>query len=523
MSSLKISPALARETLWYRSNLSFLLDENQKALYELFHKTDHKIQTWLLARRSGKTRTLCVLAVEQCLKHPKSIVKFLSPTKKQVERNIRPLMSEILESCPDDLRPQLKTKDDIYYFGNGSEIQLAGSDGGNIDSLRGGFAHICIIDEAQNVSKLRDAINGVLLPTTSTTQGKILLAGTPPSSYDHEFLEYVEQCSFEGSLVKRTVYDNPRMPQKEIDLQAKSMGGFHSEDFRREYLCEIIKSSNNSVVPEFTEEKALELVKEWPRPVFYAPYTAMDLGYKDFTVVLFGYYDFKNDKVVIEDEIVTHGINMYLATLGQDIQKKEETLWVEPLTQEIIPVKKRVSDHDLIAINEIRKATNNKIVFTTADKSDKMAGINFMRTLIKTNKLIINPRCTTLIHHLKNGRWAKSKDTFARCSMGSHYDAIDSAQYLIRAMDYRHNPYPKDYGNDMSIKDTFYPTGNGFGPGGDGNKQLLGQNKLGAVATDIYKKILNIKSDNTKDDRKNAAANILINGQQKKKGYFNRG
>ena len=510
----KISSALAKETLWRRGVLVWLLDENQKALYDLFHKTDHKIQTWLLARRSGKTRTLCVLAIEQCLSQPRSIVKFLSPTKKQVERNIRPLMSEILETCPSDIRPELKAKDDIYYFANGSEIQLAGSESGNIDSLRGGFAHICIIDEAQDVSDLRNAISSVLLPTTSTTEGKILLAGTPPKNYDHEFLEYVEQCSVEGSLVKRTVYHNPRMSKKEIDIQAKAMGGYDSEDFRREFLCEIIKSSTDSVIPEFTEEKALELVKEWPRPVFYAPITAMDLGYKDYTVVLFGYHDFKNDKVIIEDEIVTHGANMYLSQLGKDIQKKEEDLWIEPLTQEVIPVKKRVSDHDLIAINEIRKATLNKIVFIPANKSDKMAGINFLRNLIKSNKLIINPRCKTLVHHLKNARWAKSKETFARCPFGSHYDAVDTCHYLARAIDYKFNPYPKDYGNEMRIQETFFPEKNGV-------TLKYGQEKIPNV--DIYKRILNVKKDITKNDRANMAADIIKSGQEKKKGYFNRG
>jgi hypothetical protein len=509
----------AIEALWRRGQLSWLLDENQKSLYELFHTSEFKIQTWLLARRSGKTRTLCVMAIEQCIRHPKSIVKFLSPTKRQVERNIRPLMSEVLETCPEDLRPDLKAKDDVYYFANGSEIQMAGSEMGNIDSLRGGASNISIIDEAQDVTNLPYAINSVLLPTTSTTKGKILLAGTPPTSYDHEFIQYIEKAEIEGSIVKRDVYANPRMDKKEIKIQAEAMGGIDSEGFRREFLCEIIKDSTMSVIPEFTEQKAKEIVQVWKRPVFYHPTTSMDLGLKDWTFVLFGYYDFKADKLIIEDELVTKGENMYLLTFGKEILKKEEMLWVDDTTKEVIPVKNRVSDHDLIAINEIRKGTNNRVIFKPADKQDRMAGINFIRNLVKSNKLIINPKCKYLIHHLKNAKWAKNRETFARCSEGSHYDGVPTLVYLSRGIDYNKNPYPVGYGSDLRISDTF------------DYKKAIGsvnfktgeiKNEFGEVTgnttpkSDIYKKMLNI-SNKSKKEKTN---DLLLNRDYNIKKYY---
>ena len=480
------------DALWRRGELSWLLDSNQKDLYKLFHESSFKIQTWLLARRSGKSYALCVMAIEQCLRHPKSIVKFLSPTKKQVERNIRPLMSQILETCPDDIRPELKVKDDIYYFGNGSEIQMAGSEMGNIDSLRGGSSHISIIDEAQDVTNLPYAINSVLLPTTSTTRGKILLAGTPPTSYDHEFIQYIEKAENEGSIVKRTVYNNPRMDQKEIATQADAMGGFDSEGFRREFLCEIIKDSTMSVIPEFTEEKSKELVKEWQKPVFYHPITSMDVGLRDWTFVLFGYFDFKADKLIIEDELITKGENMYLQTFGKEILAREESLWVDPITKETIPIKKRVSDHDLVVINEIKKATNYKVTFEPADKQDRMAGINFIRNLIKGNKLIINPRCKYTIAHLKNAKWVKSRETFARCPEGSHYDSVPALVYLARGINYNLNPYPKDYGSTLRIADTFYSNEKSAKYTADEKKSV-----------DVYKKILGISSNKTKKEQTN--------------------
>jgi PBSX family phage terminase large subunit len=456
-SRVKITKEQAIETAWRRAVLSWLLDSNQKSLYDLFHNNSAKIQTWLLARRSGKTHTLCVLAIEYCLKNKGSIVKFVAPNKKQVERNIRPLMTQILESCPDDIKPEYVGKDEIYFFPNGSEIQLCGAEKGNIDSIRGGFAHIAIVDEAQDVSELKYAVNSVLLPTTLTTKGKVLLSGTPPKNPDHEFVEFIESCEEKQTLIKRTVYDNPRLSIADIKEQVEAMNGENTEDFRREFLCEIIKSSSNSVIPEFDDAKILQIVKEWNKPDFYHPYVSMDLGFKDWTVVLFGYYDFFNDKFVIEDEIVTHGNEMHLYKLGFDILNKEQKLWTNPITNEIIKPKKRVSDHDLIAINEIKKATNYKVSFEKAEKAQMVPGINFIRTLINSNKIVISPRCVTLIRHLKHAKWTSSdKEKLGHGADGSHYDAVPTLSYMIRAVDFKANPYPKNYNSPLRNQDAFY-------------------------------------------------------------------
>ena len=72
----KVDPKLVRETLWRRGNLSWLLDLNQKELYELYYNTKHRVQTWLLARRSGKSYALCVLAIETCLKNRVQLSSF---------------------------------------------------------------------------------------------------------------------------------------------------------------------------------------------------------------------------------------------------------------------------------------------------------------------------------------------------------------------------------------------------------------------------------------------------------------
>jgi hypothetical protein len=485
----KLNPKLAKEIAWRRGMLSWLLDKSQQDLYQLFHNNDKRIHTWLLARRSGKTHSLAVLSIEYCIKHKNSIIKFVAPTKMQVERFIRPLIRQILETCPEDLKPEFRVKDSTYFFPNGSELQLCGAEGGNIESIRGGFAHIAIIDEAQDVSDLSYSVNSVLLPTTLTTGGKILLSGTPPKDMDGEFIDFVEMCEAQGTLIRKTIYENPRLTPKDIQDLKDAMGGEQSESFQRECLVKIIKDSSRSVIPEFDEEKIKTIVREVKRPPFFDAYVGMDFGYKDLTAVLFGYYDFQNHAVVFEDEITINGDKLYLEKLGYDILSKERQLWTNEFSGEIQKPKKRVADNNLIAINEIRRSTKYQCLFDPVDKTMKHAALNLVRSLINNNQIIIHPRCTTLIQHLKNARWASTtnKDTFARSLENHHYDLVDCCAYIVKSIDFSRNPFPKNYGSDVNPDDIFDLKR---------EKEEFKIKTMNKSDNDIYRKLLNIRKGN---------------------------
>jgi hypothetical protein len=467
----KISKDKAREQLWRLGHLSFLLDSNQQSLWELFHKNPAKVQTWLLARRSGKSYALCVLAIEYCIKNPNSVIKYVAPTKDQVEDYILPIIDiDIIykNNCPEDIKPNYVKSKKEYVFANGSVIQLCGAESGNIDSIRGGFAHIAIIDEAQDISKLKYAINSVLLPTTLTTKGKILISGTPPQDADHEFVEYIERGEANNTLIRRTVYDCPRHSKEDVELMLAEYGGEESEAWQREYLCKIIKSKTRSVLPEATDELLASITKVWPRPAHYNSYTGMDVGGKDWTVCLFGYYDFFARKIIIEYELAYPGQEMKLPTLTNDIKRVEELLWTRPLTNEFIKPKKRVSDHNLIVINEIARLSNWQLIFTNAEKNEKQINLNKLRVALDNGEIIIDPKCVTLIRHLKNAKWKSdtNHNEFARSADGSHYDAVDALLYLIRAIDTNDNPYPKGYNSPFTQGNTHYQSSRngGFSP-----------------------------------------------------------
>ena len=450
----------AKNELWRRGVLKFKLDSGQRELYNLFYESTHKVQTWLLARRSGKTYTLVILALEQCIRRPNSTVKILSPTRIQVNQNLRPIFKKILEDCPPEIAPEFKAKDYIYYFPNGSEIQLAGSDSGHAEKLRGGDSDIAFVDEAGSCSDLENVVKSILLPTTLITKGKIVLASTPPRESDHEFLKFIEEAELRGSLVKKTFLDNPRLTQDMIDELTLELGGKDTDAYKREMLCELITDSKTSVLPEVTDELLKEIVKEWPKPPYYDCYESMDLGYKDLTVILFGYYDFRADKIIFEDEIAVRGQDIHLSKLTDDIIKKEEELWTNIYTNEVKKPYMRVSDINYIVTQEILRHSNNRVNFVPARKDDKDSAINNLRMLIANKKIIINPKCKTLIRHLKNVKWMShnNKTTFGRSPDDGHYDAVDAAIYFIRHISFTKNPYPAHYdlklrGPDVFVKD----------------------------------------------------------------------
>ncbi len=443
----KISKQAAYQELWRRGELSFLLDKNQKELKNLSQNSKEKINVWLLARRSGKSHALLVLALEKCITQPKSLVKYLGPTKLMIKTISRPLMEKILESCPTELKPQLKESDYTYYFPNGSELQMAGADSGHAEKLRGGDAHLVLIDEAGSIDRLKYSIQSILIPTTLMTKGKVILASTPPVESEHDFLYYIEEAEYKNTIIRRTINDNPRLTPQDLIEAAAEMGGDHTESYQREYLCKIIKNADTSVIPEFDDDLIKEVVKEWPEPPFFDCYVAMDLGFKDLTALVFGYYDFRAAKIIIQNELVVDfkQPDMNLKKLGDLIKTTEEFTWTNKLTNEVKKPYLRVSDIDYIVLQELYNSTYGLISFAPAQKYDKESVINNLRTMFSSKKIIIHPRCTNLIRHLKNVKWNKSKQSFARSAENGHYDLVDALLYLVRHVSLNKNPYPMDY------------------------------------------------------------------------------
>jgi PBSX family phage terminase large subunit len=439
--------------LWRRGELSWKLNKVQKELKNTVDNDDTKTSVVVVSRRTGKTYWLVIEALMQCIKQPNSVVKFLFPKSKDAKTNIIPIMRMITEDCPEDVKPIFNTQDKMFNFNNGSQIQLAGSDLG-IDGIRGGFAHLCIVDEAGYCSDLKYAIRSVLSPTIRTTGGRIIMASTPSKSPDHEFVtEYMIPYKASGRLKIFTIYDNPNFtPEIVQEIIEDYPRGVEDPDFKREYMCEVAIDTESAVCAEFALNKDEIVISDYEVPEHTDFYIGADIGYVDLTVMLFGYYDFKNATLVITDELVMSGATMTTEALALEIKKKEKLRFFKD-GQNTEPYL-RVMDNDLKLINDLRQLHN--IQFMPTKKDNKAGAINEMKIWMGQGRIRIHERCKHLIYHLEYGQWNSKRTDFKRLNdspdktiKGGHVDAIPALYYLIRNIHAYRNPFPVGYGTNI--------------------------------------------------------------------------
>ncbi len=208
--------------------------------------------------------------------------------------------------------------------------------------------------------------------------------------------------------------------------------------------CEIKTDSDHSVIPEFTSQLKAETVKEWQRPGRYDAYVSMDLGTKDLTAIIWAYFDFMNNKLVIEDEYSVTGSKVTVSHLADKIREVERRLYTDPQTHVQKEPYRRISDNNE-AIARQGLATDHDILFIPTRKDDKDAALHVLRDKIEKGQIIINPRCKQVIFHLENATWNKNKSSFDRSPEGGHYDFIDALIYLVRNVDFHKNPYPREF------------------------------------------------------------------------------
>lgn len=448
----------ARDILWEKGILDWKLTPPQKDIKKGIIDDDNKISVVLCARRLGKTYLMCTMAVEECLRRPNAIVKYAFPKQVAAKKMLLPVMRKVLEDCPPHLKPEYMTADKVFRFPNGSEIQISGTDNGNIENLRGGDSHLNIVDEAGFCYDLTYGVRSVLGPTTKITKGRTILVSTPSRSENHDFIvDWVLPYQAEQRIRTYTIYDNPQFNAEAIaEALSEYPDGAKDPMFRREYLCEIIRDSDKTILPSFTSTAEKEIVRDdFVIPVFKDCYVSLDPGGTDLTGVLFGYYDYLNATLVIIDEIAVDG-NTNTQILAEMIREKEKLHWTNPIDKSVNEPYKRVSDvNNAILLTDLQKLHN--LTFTKTKKDKKQAAINALDVAIMKRELIIHPRCQHLLYHMKFAEWNKNQNEFIRLKdspsgkiRGGHCDLLDCLIYMHRNVIKSHNPYPSDYGKDIS-------------------------------------------------------------------------
>jgi len=470
---------------WRCGDLTYKLHDDQYAVYQQIHSTDAARFVAEIARRWGKTFLFVVIAVETCLRNPGCRVPYGAPTLKDLEEFIIPTFEAIIADAPDDCRPKYNSQRAHWEFPNGSWVHLFGCDDKRkANRGRGPPARRAILDEAGFIPFARYVVKSILNPQLMMLQpherpASMLLASTPAEEPDHDFTAMAEKAEARGNYANRTIYDNPRLTQSQIQTfiedDAKDEGltpeaYVETDDFRREYLAQRVVNKLLLAVPEWESARATSFVKV-PRPQYFDAFSILDPGGHDPHFGIFGYWHFELAKYVVEGEFcLRDGENS--AAVAQVAKAVETRLWGEKKWNgtlrgleeedperrrllEVLPdwMRSRIDetapqqpwarwmDHNVILARDLFDF--HGISYLPTSKFDtKEAGVNALRVVINSQQLLVDPSCTHLDRHLKQTTWKdhKRKD-FARKN-GEHGDGVDCCIYMTRNATKR-NPRPK--------------------------------------------------------------------------------
>lgn len=430
----------AKVQKWHRGNLNYILHSGQKKIQAKYGQTKGQLFVCNIARQFGKSFWAVSKAVELALAKPNTRIKYGTAYHTDLSEFIMPTFEAVLADCPNALKPTYKIAGSKWVFPNGSEIKLVGLDV-NPNALRGNVIDLIIIDEAGFVEKLEYIYKSIIVPATLHRPNcKIIFISTPPSTPAHPFGDFIQRAELEDAYVKLTIYDNPLITQADIERMAKEMGGFESNTFRRECLCELVLDDDLALVREWKDEFSQDI----KRDEFYSYYhklVGQDLGRKDHTALVFGYYDYKRAALVIEDELTMVGSEWTTETLKKAVETKEAELWTG------MKAFRRVSDNNNPHLLTDLGSIHNLHFMAVKKDSSLEQMVNRVREWTKQGRIIIHPRCKMLTGCMKYGIWDKNRKEFARSKVYGHFDHFAALMYLLIHTPYHSNPIPRDHGH----------------------------------------------------------------------------
>lgn len=425
----KAARAKAIEAAWSQGRLRYKLDSLQRKVCDAIESEPGGSFYFNKARRVGGSYLLTVRAVEQCLRKPNAQIRYAAPTAKALRKIVQPNLRKVLSDCPANLRPKWSTLEQEYKFPNGSTLSLSGCDAQRYEDLRGTEADEIYMDEVGFIDDLDYILDDILLPQTRDTGGRVILVSTPPRSPSHPACKLATKHEIAGRYFACTVWDSPRYTKTQHEAYFRRMARdlsleefYKTTTFRREYLAEFVTDETRAVIPEWTSDRAQICLREVEAPDNYDAYVGIDLGWRDGTAAVFGYWDYKHARLVIQDELIK------FRTPIDEFQR--QAVAIEEMRWGIKRPLLRVCDNDDTVIREMNR--RGWIVRATAKDNKEMA-INMLRELVRDCRLFVHPRCKRLASQLKSTIWNEKHNSFERTEDG-HGDLLDALIYMNRCV-----------------------------------------------------------------------------------------
>jgi len=227
------------------------------------------------------------------------------------------------------------------------------------------------------------------------------------------------------AAVRKRIADGEDLKAFDVGIMAEKAGIRLSDDFRREFLAEIIRPSSLMVIPVFNEavivhRSVLPSHCKWQVVVDWG-------GVRDKTVALLMTYEFNNDLDIYVDEKVFDP-NTSTDKIVKSLRDWDGVLGNGPKWADVP--------------GQLQVDLNDKwdYIVNVPQKTNWLASVNTMASRFSTNNVRIFPECKFLIASVRAGMFNKTRTDFDRTEALGHMDALAAAMYGIRCQD-RENPY----------------------------------------------------------------------------------
>ena len=418
-----------RDYFWRRGNLSWQLWPQQEPIYNGVRTLPKRVETVVIlcARQFGKSHLGVLMALEDCLRYPNKCVLIMGPTLKQARDIVTPRIRDIARTAPAGLIKPSKSEGK-WYVGD-SELVIGGFDL-NSSSQRGKTVQTIYVEEIvdSNPDDYTESMRSDLGPAlTHSDGGKMIFLTTPPKVPDHPFItDTMAQAELNDALYIFTIKDNHQLTEDQYLACVRRCGGENTTDFRREYLCEIVRDASVVVVPDYDD---VTHVSRFEIPLHYHPHVTIDFGgVRDKTVALLHWYNFLDAKAEIWDERVfppnTPTSEMVKSILEMETQAKGQLIRFADAPGQV--------QVDLVA---------SGYQVSSPPKDDWQAGVNRMAVAFATGAIRVHERCRFLRQSLKSGTFNRNRTDFERTDALGHCDALAALMYALRVQN-ETSPYP---------------------------------------------------------------------------------
>lgn len=240
------------------TSLQVKLHDKQREVFN----DDHRFKIVAAGRRFGKSRLAAWMLLIEALKSDSKDVFYVAPTYQQA----KDILWGLLKELGHEVIKSAHENTSVLTLVNNRKIYLKGAD--RPDTLRGVGLAFCVIDEYADIKP--NVWEQILRPALADVQGGALFIGTPKGrNHFYELFQFAQtQKDPQWTGFHYTSYDNPLIPESEIEAARNTMSSFA---FRQEFLASFEAASR-----DIFKEEWIKIDDEEPNDGRY--FIAVDLA-----------------------------------------------------------------------------------------------------------------------------------------------------------------------------------------------------------------------------------------------------